>query len=171
MAHKLTDEEYRNLRVHTLNQCEQMLKRPLLPFEREILLFPRMCCSPSCREWRQNLLTECKDCRQISFCTEHPEHMLPSHSKWCRSFYLFQKLILRQKILGRIEPVLPIRIAGKSFVLPPNIDEVIKLLYKNSNGELEYYTQLKHSIRLSQYIQHSVTNVSMQRWHKSPQHR
>lgn len=134
MAHKLNDEMYRNLRVHTLNQCEQTLNRPLQPFEREILLFPRICCSPICRQWRQNLLTECKDCRQVSFCAEHPDHLLPTHQKWCKSFFLFQKLILRQKILGRIEPVLPIRIAGKSFSIPPNMDEVIKLLYKNSNA-------------------------------------
>lgn len=134
MAHKLTDDEYRNLRVHTLNQSEQMLRRPLQAFEREILLFPRTCCSPSCREWRQELLTECKDCRQISFCSEHPEHLLPTHPKWCKSYFLFQKLILRQKLLGRIEPALPARIAGKSFAIPPNIDEVIKLLYKNSNA-------------------------------------
>uniref|UniRef100_A0A1Q3FK86 Putative vegetative cell wall protein gp1 n=1 Tax=Culex tarsalis TaxID=7177 RepID=A0A1Q3FK86_CULTA len=134
MAHKLTDDEYRNLRVHTLNQSEQMLRRPLQAFEREILLFPRTCCSPNCREWRQNLLSECKDCRQVSFCTEHPDHLPPSHKQWCKSYFLFQKLILRQKILGRIEPVLPVRIASKSFTVPPNIDEVIKLLYKNSNA-------------------------------------
>lgn len=134
MAHKLTDEEYRNLRVYTLNQSEQMLKRPLQAYEREVLLFPRTCCSPSCREWRQDVLTECKDCRQVSYCAEHPDHLLPSHGQWCKAFFLFQKLILRQKILGRIEPVLPVRIVGKSFQLPPNIDEVIKFLYKNSNA-------------------------------------
>lgn len=134
MAHKLSDDEYRNLRVHTLNQSEQMLRRPLQAFEREILLFPRTCCSSSCREWRQNLLTECKDCRQVSFCTDHPDHLLPTHKQWCKSYFLFQKLILRQKILGRIEPILPVRIASKSFALPPNIDEVIKLLYKNSTA-------------------------------------
>ncbi|KAL1402675.1 hypothetical protein pipiens_005996, partial [Culex pipiens pipiens] len=132
MAHKLTDDEYRNLRVHTLNQSEQMLRRPLQAFEREILLFPRTCSSPSCREWRQNLLSECKDCRQVSFCTDHPDHLPAAHKQWCKSYFLFQKLILRQKILGRIEPVLPVRIASKSFTVPPNIDEVMKLLYKNS---------------------------------------
>lgn len=134
MAHKLTDDEYRNLRVHTLNQSEQMLRRPLQAFEREILLFPRTCSSPSCREWRQNLLSECKDCRQVSFCTDHPDHLPAAHKQWCKSYFLFQKLILRQKILGRIEPVLPVRIASKSFTVPPNIDEVMKLLYKNSTG-------------------------------------
>lgn len=162
MAHTLSDEEYRNLRVYTLNLSEQMLKRPLQAFEREVLLFPRTCCSPSCREWRQDLLTECKNCRQVSFCSAHPDHLLPTHDQWCKAFFLFQKLILRQKILGRIEPVLPIRIAGKSFQLPPNIDEVIKLLYKNSNGVSEILSFVEddlYSLSSSLFLQHCVTNV------------
>lgn len=65
-ARILNDDDYRSLRVHTLNLCENSLKRHLQPFEREILLFPRLCSTGACREWRQNLLTECKSCGQVS---------------------------------------------------------------------------------------------------------
>uniref|UniRef100_A0A8W7PHE9 MYND-type domain-containing protein n=1 Tax=Anopheles coluzzii TaxID=1518534 RepID=A0A8W7PHE9_ANOCL len=64
LARKLNVPEYRNLRVHTLNQIELTLKRPMQAYEREIVLFPRICLTPECREWRQELLTECTDCRQ-----------------------------------------------------------------------------------------------------------
>lgn len=64
-ARILNDSDYRSLRVHTLNMCENILKRPLQTFEREILLFPRLCSRSSCREWRQNLLVDCPNCTQV----------------------------------------------------------------------------------------------------------
>ncbi|XP_035794021.1 uncharacterized protein LOC118467535 [Anopheles albimanus] len=135
LARKLNVQEYRNLRVHTLNQIELTLKRQLQPYEREIVLFPRICLAPDCREWRQELLTECKDCRQVSYCAAQPAHLLlAAHARWCKAYLLFQKLILRQRILGRIEPVLPTRIITKSSPLPINIDETIKQLYKSSSA-------------------------------------
>lgn len=66
-ARILNDDDYRSLRVHTLNLCENALQRHLQPFEREILLFPRLCATGTCREWRQQLLTECKSCGQVSY--------------------------------------------------------------------------------------------------------
>lgn len=64
-ARILNDDDYRSLRVHTLNLCENALQRHLQPFEREILLFPRLCATGTCREWRQQLLAECKCCGQV----------------------------------------------------------------------------------------------------------
>uniref|UniRef100_A0A182J4J7 Uncharacterized protein n=1 Tax=Anopheles atroparvus TaxID=41427 RepID=A0A182J4J7_ANOAO len=134
MARKLNVQEYRNLRVHTLSQIELTIKRPLQAFEREIVLFPRICLAPDCREWNQELLTECKDCRQVSYCAAQPMHLQESHSRWCKAYLLFQKLILRQRLLGRIEPVLPVRIVSKPTPLAANIDETFKQLYKNSSA-------------------------------------
>lgn len=64
-ARILNDNDYRSLRVHTLNLCENLLKRPLQTYEREILLFPRLCSHTSCREWRPNLLADCSGCGQV----------------------------------------------------------------------------------------------------------
>lgn len=64
-AKKLTFDEFRTLRVLTLQLCEQGLKRPLESFEREIILFPRLCSDPICREWKPELLTVCKECRHV----------------------------------------------------------------------------------------------------------
>lgn len=130
-ARILNDDDYRSLRVHTLNLCENFLKRHLMPFEREILLFPRLCCTGSCREWRQQLLIECKQCGQVSYCAAHPEHLPPQHEQWCNSFSLYQKIVLRQKNFGRIEPSLPAKLMSKPLDLSDNIDGVFKILYKN----------------------------------------
>lgn len=64
-ARILNNTDYRSLRVHTLNICESFMKRPLQTYEREILLFPRLCSKPTCREWRQDLLTDCSSCTQV----------------------------------------------------------------------------------------------------------
>ncbi|XP_037033646.1 titin-like [Bradysia coprophila] len=130
-ARILNDDDYRSLRVHTLNLCENFVKRHLMPFEREILLFPRLCCTGSCREWRQQSLIECQQCRQVSYCAAHPEHLPPQHEQWCNSFNLYQKIVLRQKNFGRIEPSLPSKIMLKPLDLSDNIDNVFKILYKN----------------------------------------
>lgn len=131
-AKVLSDDEYRNLRVHTMNMCQTMLKRPLQPFEREILLFPRLCYSPLCREWKQQSLVNCKSCGQVAHCIEHPEHLPDSHPKWCKYFALYQKMVTQQKKFGRIDPSLPGKIYQKQYELAGNMDLVLKELYKTN---------------------------------------
>lgn len=65
-ARKMTFDDFRGLRVLTMQMCEQNLGRPLVPFEREILLFPRLCSDPICREWKPELLTVCTGCHHVS---------------------------------------------------------------------------------------------------------
>jgi len=134
-AKKMTFDDFRGLRVQTMQLCELGLGRPLHPFEREILLFPRLCSDPICREWRPDLLTVCKDCRHVSYCEAKPSHLPISHKKWCKYYSLFYKLLLRQKLHGRIEPILPNRILQKTdTALPETMDEVFKLLFKHSTA-------------------------------------
>uniref|UniRef100_A0A1B0CJD5 MYND-type domain-containing protein n=1 Tax=Lutzomyia longipalpis TaxID=7200 RepID=A0A1B0CJD5_LUTLO len=128
----LSSDDFRNLRVHTLNLCESLTQRPLQPFEKEILIFPRICCTPTCREWRPPLLTECQKCGQVSYCREQPAHLSEDHQRWCPFFLLYQKLIIRQKTIGRIEPTLPSRIFLQRYELPATMEDVFKELYKNN---------------------------------------
>ncbi|XP_059609042.1 muscle M-line assembly protein unc-89 [Phlebotomus argentipes] len=128
----LSNDDFRNLRVHTLNLCESLTQRPLQPFEKEILLFPRICCTPTCREWRPPLLVECQKCGQVSYCKEQSTHLSDDHQRWCPFFLLYQKLIVRQKNVGRIEPSLPSRIFLQRYELPASLEEVFKELYKNN---------------------------------------
>jgi hypothetical protein len=66
MVKHLSAHEYKNLRIHTINLCEKILNRQLKAFEKEILLFPRLCANPICREWRTELLNDCMECGQVS---------------------------------------------------------------------------------------------------------
>lgn len=134
-ARVVNNNDYRSLRVHTLNICENLLKRPLQTFEREILLFPRLCGTASCREWRQNQLTDCPSCHQVAYCTAQPEHLIENHQRWCKSFQLYEKLVVKQSVSGRIEPTLPTRIINKPYALPNNIDDIFKDLYENYTGK------------------------------------
>lgn len=76
----------------------------------------------------------CKLASQVSFCSEHANHLPASHARWCQSFALYQKLVHTQKKFGRIEPALPSKIMIKPYQLLPTIDETFKSLYKNYGG-------------------------------------
>ena len=66
MAKHLSSLEFRNLRIHSIFLCEEFLARPLCAYEREMILFPRLCHLQKCREWKSELLGDCEKCGQVS---------------------------------------------------------------------------------------------------------
>lgn len=132
MSNHLSMSEFRNLKLHTIFICEQFLNRSLQTFEREILLFPRICHVGTCREWRHSLLVDCKKCEQVSFCANHP--LTNEHEKFCLFYALFQNIVLRQKSYGRIEINLPHRVLKRIPTLFHNIDDTLSILYKNKTA-------------------------------------
>lgn len=152
MTKHLSPMEFQNLKAHTIYLCEQFLNRSLQPFEREIFIYPRMCHEVTCREWRYNLLEDCFECGQVSeffktlqapfqvenphivnfkvsHCKSHP--LSVNHLKFCRSYALYQKIILRERSYGRIDVTLPHRVLKKLPKLNEHVEETLKLLYKN----------------------------------------
>lgn len=128
-ARVLSPNEFRNLRVHTLNICCTSLKRPLQAFEKEILLFPRLCAKTECRNWRVEELENCPKCHQVAYCKSNPEHVSEGHQKWCEIFKLYQLLVLQTSRLGRIEPAMPSAILTQPIKLPMVMDDLFKSLY------------------------------------------
>ncbi|CAF4956622.1 unnamed protein product [Pieris macdunnoughi] len=126
----ITGQDYRVLRMQLIISCEKMLKRKLVPWEQEALLYPRICNNSACREWRQGLLTDCQGCGQVSYCTEHPEHLPISHQRWCKSYALYQKLVSYQQKLGRLEPTLPTKVMPADYQIPETMNEVLASLYE-----------------------------------------
>ncbi|XP_022126940.2 FK506-binding protein 5 [Pieris rapae] len=129
-AKNITGQDYRVLRMQLIISCEKMLRRKLVPWEQEALLYPRICNNSACREWRQDLLTDCQECGQISYCTEHPEHLPLSHQRWCKSYALYQKLVSYQQKLGRLEPKLPTKVMPAEYQMPETMNEVLASLYE-----------------------------------------
>lgn len=67
-------------------------------------------------------------------------HPLTEHHKIsCRSFALYQKIILRQKSYGRVEVSLPHRVIKQTAFLNENVEGTLKLLYKNITAYQEDY--------------------------------
>ncbi|CAH2057924.1 unnamed protein product, partial [Iphiclides podalirius] len=129
-AKNISGQNYRLIRMQMILSCEKMLKRKLWPWEQEALLYPRMCADVRCREWKQSKLTDCEGCGQVSFCNEHPDHLPLSHHRWCKSYALYQKLVLYQQSNGRLEPKLPRMVMVGSFVVPDKINEVLATMYE-----------------------------------------
>ncbi|XP_063633771.1 titin [Cydia splendana] len=138
-SRNVTGHNYRLLRMQMIVSCEKVLKRRLAPWEQEALLYPRMCALSSCREWRQGKLMDCEGCGQISYCSEDPDHLPKSHSRWCKSYNLYRGLIKHQQTKGRLEPKLPTGVLELS-PLPENINEVLAAMYeqKIDMSDIEY---------------------------------
>ncbi|KAG7296775.1 hypothetical protein JYU34_020712 [Plutella xylostella] len=124
----VTGHNYRLLRMQTIVSCEKILKRKLQPWEQEALLYPRVCADMGCREWRQGQLKDCELCGQISYCSEHPEHLPKSHARWCKSYSLYQKLVVYQLTRGRLDPRLPGRLM-KGERIGDNINRLLADMY------------------------------------------
>ncbi|XP_075986248.1 uncharacterized protein LOC142983226 isoform X2 [Anticarsia gemmatalis] len=129
-AKNLTGYDYRLIRMQMIVSCEKILKRRLGPWEQEALLYPRICAHVPCREWRQQKLTDCQGCGQISFCTDNPDHLPNSHARWCKSYSLYQKLVCYQQTKGRLEPKIPTKVMQGQYQIPDKINEVLAAMYE-----------------------------------------
>ncbi|CAH2098509.1 unnamed protein product [Euphydryas editha] len=121
--------DYRILRMQMILSCEKILKRKLVPWEQETLLYPRLCADPSCRQWKQRMLKDCEGCGQISYCIEHPEHLPVFHQRWCKSYALYRKLVNYQQTKGRLEPRLPTKVLDH-YKIPDKMNEVLGIMYE-----------------------------------------
>ncbi|KAJ2944902.1 hypothetical protein O0L34_g1794 [Tuta absoluta] len=129
-AKNITGHEYRLLRMQMIVSCEKVLKRRLVPWEQEALLYPRICADVGCREWRQNKLVDCEGCGQISYCSGEPNHLPKSHQRWCKSYILYNKLVVYQQTKGRLEPRLPTRVMAEVYQVPEKLNEVLASMYE-----------------------------------------
>nr|XP_049706087.1 titin isoform X1 [Helicoverpa armigera] len=129
-AKNLTGHDYRLIRMQMIVSCEKVLKRRLVPWEQEALLYPRVCAHVPCREWRQSKLSDCQGCGQISFCTENPDHFPKTHSRWCKSYSLYEKLVCYQQTKGRLEPKMPTKVLREPQMIPEKINEVLASMYE-----------------------------------------
>ncbi|CAG9568573.1 unnamed protein product [Danaus chrysippus] len=134
-------QEYRILRMQIILSCEKILKRKLLAWEQEALLYPRICADVGCREWRQEKLTDCVNCGQVSYCSDHPKHLPSSHQRWCKSYALYQKLVLHHQTFGKLMPKLPKKVF-ENWQIPDNMNEVIGSMYdeKLDISDIQYAT-------------------------------
>lgn len=70
---------------------------------------------------------------QISYCTDHPEHLSAAHKQWCKSYGLYQNMVKYQQTKGRVEPKLPTRVLSH-YRIPDNLNEVLGSMYEEKIG-------------------------------------
>lgn len=108
---------------------EKSIKRPLELWEKEIMLYPRLCriCYKVCDKY-------CSECG-VDFLCPVEEHV-EKHSRWCLFFQLYCKIVQLQKVNGNVKPQLPNVISEVAYKLFDGFDEVMKHLI----GDTKLYT-------------------------------
>lgn len=125
-------DEFRSFRLLHLRRLEELLSRRLEPFEKEIILFPRLCINQKCKEFDFHKLNICNNCYQVAYCKNKPNHFDKQHSFWCKYYLRFHKIIEFQENFGKIEPCLPTKIMKEATVF----NDIKSVLNKLSCGTL-----------------------------------
>ncbi|RLU15672.1 hypothetical protein DMN91_011427 [Ooceraea biroi] len=158
---ELSADEYRVYRLKLIEIVAHRLARPLELWEREILLYPRIC--RGCRRFSK-MLRCCEACGVELFCEDH-DH---GHEKWCREFQVFRRVLFLQHGNGHVNPELPNASSQKNPLrLPNNFDSLMAWLYHHSTYycDMDCYTycSLSHVSTVPLTTLYSI-QVSCQDW-------
>lgn len=140
---ELTADEYRVYRLKLIEMVARRLARPLELWEKEILLYPRVC--HGCRRF-STTLRRCEACGVALFCEQVHDD---GHEKWCREFGVFRRMLFMQHENGHVDPELP-RAPPQTnpLRLPDSFDSLMARLYRNStyyhNIDCYTYCNLSH---------------------------
>ncbi|XP_034933864.1 uncharacterized protein [Chelonus insularis] len=125
LAKSLPPDLYRSFRIKTIDVVEALMERRLDLWEREIILYPRIC--RTCKKVGDDL-SYCLDCEIDFYCSNHQQE----HKKWCKDFQVFKKILLMQHQHGYIDPDVPVVFYKEARKLPFNFDFLIYSMYENS---------------------------------------
>lgn len=118
LAKDLDPEDFRSFRVQLLSTIENTLGRRMDLYEREIILYPRLC--RLCHDSKN--LKCCNDCEMEFYCDEHRSN----HANYCNEFRIFRTILEMQINHGFVTPRIPNIFFEENHVLPDNFDALIK---------------------------------------------
>ncbi|KOC59359.1 hypothetical protein WH47_11545 [Habropoda laboriosa] len=128
---QLDAEQYRVYRLQLLAILESKMRRPLELWEKEIVLYPRVC--RVCRRFGEKLIC-CARCGMEWFCKEHRDE----HEKWCDEFRVLERILLLQRRYGCVNPKIP-KVRGEmSGLREVDFDETMYRIY----GDCSYYREM-----------------------------
>ncbi|CAL7937308.1 unnamed protein product [Xylocopa violacea] len=134
ISRDLDPEEYRVYRLELLARLESRIARPLELWEKEIVLYPRVC--RLCRRFSEKEIC-CADCGMEIFCAEHSDE----HKTWCEQFQVYQRfLFLQRNHDDCVAPKIP-NVRERMFVASAerSFDELMRKLYGNWS---KYYREM-----------------------------
>ncbi|XP_044590026.1 uncharacterized protein LOC123268743 [Cotesia glomerata] len=125
LAKSLPPDLYRSFRMKTIDVVERLIRRRLDLWEREILLYPKIC--RSCKKIETDL-TCCCNCGIDFYCNNHKD----THDKWCKDFQVFRKILWMQHQHGYVDPDVPVVFYKQPHILPDNFDLLMYQMHDNS---------------------------------------
>ncbi|KAL6259278.1 hypothetical protein P5V15_009196 [Pogonomyrmex californicus] len=156
---ELTADDYRVYRLKLIDIVQCHLNRPLQLWEKEILLYPRVCCK--CRCFSMTLKC-CATCGIGLFCENHND----GHEE-CREFQVFCRMLFMQHENGYVDPELPDIFRKEPLHLSSNFDQLMVELYSRStyycNMDCYTYCILSHISTIPLTALYSM-QVSCQSW-------
>lgn len=158
---ELSPHEYRVYRLKLIEVVECRLGRPLELWEKEIVLYPRVC--RSCRRFSEALRC-CPACEIELYCDGHDD----GHEERCREFQVFRRVLLMQHQNGHVEPEMPADTFCKEPLrLPDDFDSLMARLYDHSSyyRAMDCYTycSLSHISTIPLTALYSM-QISCQNW-------
>ncbi|OXU22420.1 hypothetical protein TSAR_011358, partial [Trichomalopsis sarcophagae] len=125
LAKNLNADEYRSFRVELLQIVENALGRRMELWEREIMLYPRLCrvCHSS------DDLRSCPDCLMEFFCNGDEQKHRGDHRDHCEAFKVFRRILAMQRENGFVAPRIPDFVINDEREFPENFDELIKVIF------------------------------------------
>nr|XP_033339914.1 uncharacterized protein LOC117228324 [Megalopta genalis]XP_033341794.1 uncharacterized protein LOC117229447 [Megalopta genalis] len=133
---RFNGERYRFYRIQWLENLESRLGRELHLWEKEVVLYPRVC--RVCYRFDDSM-PSCAACGMECFCPDHREE----HEKSCREFQLLQRCLYLQRKHGSAEPKIPRRGREESEFAASSLpdvdfDELTHRIY----GDCAYYREM-----------------------------
>jgi len=117
----LSQDNWKMLRYNTMVKVEQHMKRSMLPYEREMLLYPRVCAT--CYLDEGSKLNQCDQCQSVFFCCD--QHIPKRHSDWCNDLKTLLDINIEQSINGGIQCSLPHQLLKEYDELPSSLKEFL----------------------------------------------
>ncbi|XP_014223049.2 uncharacterized protein LOC106649869 [Trichogramma pretiosum] len=124
LAKNLNADEYRSFRIELLHIVQTALGRRMELWEREILLYPKLCRACHASE----NLEQCDKCLMEFFCKDDPVHK-KQHDLYCQEYKVFQTILRTQRDNGFVAPKIPDYIFEENHELPDSFDELIKQIF------------------------------------------
>ncbi|KAG7198278.1 hypothetical protein KM043_005681 [Ampulex compressa] len=137
----LTADEYRLYRFQQVGFLQIKIGRPLEMWEKEVVLYPRVC--RVCRAFSKEL-NSCPSCGVETTCELHSKE----HEAWCEEFRVFRRCVLMQYQHGYVNPEIANVHPKEPLALPDNFDRLIAQIYGRSpyylNMDCHTYSTLSH---------------------------
>ncbi|XP_066598050.1 putative protein MSS51 homolog, mitochondrial [Prorops nasuta] len=122
MAKGLSNDHYKLLRLKFMEIVEKTLRRRMELWEKEIILYPKVC--RVCHDASSDIIC-CDDCKMEFYCVGHDD----GHERWCRELEVLRRILILTHRNGFVTPEIP---NFEQEIPVENFDKFIFDMYRDS---------------------------------------